>query len=159
MARARPVRSGRPRPVNTAVLLRDAFAVINGVVPLRLAEQGYAAVRGAHGVVFQYLDDDGTTVSALADRAQMTKQAMAELVLHLEQHDYVRRVPDPRDHRAKLVQPTEKGREVIAIAQGLVPEMERRLIQALGRTRWQELRKDLETIQDLFGGDGRAAEH
>ena len=151
MATARAVTSGGPRPVNTAVLLRDAFAVIDGVVPVRLAEQGHPAVRAAHGVVFQYLDDDGTTVSALADRAQMTKQAMAELVLHLEQHGYVRRVPDPKDGRAKLVRLTEKGREVIDIAQGLVPEMERRLISALGRRRWQELRKDLQTIQELFG--------
>lgn len=46
-------------------------------------------MRSAHGAVFQYLDDTGTTVSALADRAQMTKQAMAELVLHLEKKGYV----------------------------------------------------------------------
>ena len=42
-------------------------------------------------------DDTGTTVSLLAERARMTKQAMAELVRHLEAHGYVRRVPDPTD--------------------------------------------------------------
>ena len=150
MARPRPITAGRPRPVNTAVLLRDAFAAINGVVPRRLAEQGHGAVRTAHGAVFQYLDDDGTTVSTLAERAEMTKQAMAELVQYLEEHGYVRRVPNPQDGRAKLVLPTAKGREVVAIAQSLVPELEKRLIKALGRARWQQLRDDLGTIQELF---------
>ena len=150
MATPRPIRAGRPRPVNTAVLLRDAFAAINAVVPRRLAEQGHGAVRTAHGAVFQYLDDDGTTVSTLAERAGMTKQAMAELVQYLEEHGYVRRVPNPQDGRAKLVLPTAKGREVVTIAQTLVPELEKRLIKALGKTRWQQLRDDLCTIQDMF---------
>ena len=137
-------------PVNTAVLLREAFTVINSVVPLRLAQQGHEAIREAHGVVFQYLDQDGTTVSALAQRAGMTKQAMTELVAYLEQRDYVRRVPDPHDRRAKLVLLSAKGQDVLRIALGLVPEMEKRLIDALGRPRWQELREDLQTIHDAF---------
>jgi MarR family len=48
-----------------------------------------------------------------------TKQTMAEHVQHLETHGYVVRVPDPHDRRAKLVLPTDRGHEVIAIAQGL----------------------------------------
>src|ERR687889_158573 len=121
MSIARPVTDGRPRPSNTAVLLREAFAALNDIPLARLAATGHDAVRPAHGVVFQHLDDTGTTVSALAERAQMTKQAMAELVVHLELHGYVVRVPDPGDRRAKLVRPTERGREVVAIAQQLVP--------------------------------------
>ena len=150
MARPYLGTSGRARPTNTAVLLREAFTAINAVVPDRLAAQGHGAVRAAHGVVFQFLDADGTTVSGLADRAGMTKQAMAELVAYLEQHGYVRRTPDPDDRRAKLVLLTDKGQEVVAIAQGMVPELEDRLIAALGRSRWQQLRNDLQTIHDLF---------
>ena len=73
-------RSGRGDSDNTAVLLRDAFAAIDRIVPSRLAGRGHGAVRVAHGVVFQHLDDGGTTVSTLAQRAGMTKQAMATLV-------------------------------------------------------------------------------
>ncbi len=140
----------RAQADNTAVLLREAFAVIDGIVPLRLAVRGHGAVRVAHGAVFQHLDERGSTVSTLAQRAGMTKQAMAGLVQYLEGHGYVRRVPDPDDRRAKLVQPTRQGREVIAIAQGLVPEMERRLIEALGESRWHALRDDLRTVRDVF---------
>lgn len=148
MSRARPVTAGRPRPVTTPVVLRDTFALLDALVYERLAERGHGAVRPAHGVVFQHLDDDGTTVSTLAERAQMTKQAMGELVQRLESLDYVTRVPDPADRRAKLVRPTDRGAEVIAIAQELAAELERDLDDLLGPDRRRELLDDLERVAD-----------
>jgi DNA-binding MarR family transcriptional regulator len=151
---------GRRRPANLAVLMRETFIAFNGLVLQRLAERGHAAVRPVHGAVFQYLDDTGTTVSVLAERAQITKQAMAELVGHLEAHGYVTRVPDPTDRRAKLVLPTERGNEVVAIAQDLVPEVEHWVGTVLGAKRASALREDLETLWEALqqGGPGGAPE-
>jgi DNA-binding MarR family transcriptional regulator len=142
-----PLLDGRPRPVNLAVALREAFVALNDLVLVRLAAAGHQDVRSAHAAVFQYLDDSGTTVSALAERAQMTKQAMAELVTHLEVHGYVIREPDPADRRAKLVLPTERGREVVSLAQGMVPELESLLTRELSEERLVTLRRDLESIR------------
>lgn len=136
----------RARPVNTAVLLREAFIALNDRMIDRLSELGHGVIRPAHGAVFQYIDDAGTRVARLAERAQMTKQAMAELVAHLEQHGYVIRVPDPGDGRAKLVLPTPKGREVFGIAQELVPGIEGELDELLGLRRAAALRSDLARI-------------
>lgn len=147
MARALPVLHGRERPANLVVLLREAYQRLNDVVLVRLAEQGHDVVRPAHAAVFQYLDDTGTTVSVLAERARMTKQAMAELVRHLETHGYIRRVPDPTDGRAKLVLPTERGNEVIEVAQSLAPEIEERISALLGAERTAALCTDLETLR------------
>lgn len=140
----------RGRPRNLAVALRGAFTVLNDLVVPHLIEQGFTDLRAAHAAVFQYLDDTGTTVSVLAQRARMTKQAMAELVIHLEQHRYVDRVPDPADGRAKLVLPTDRGRHVISAAQALVPEIERRVARTIGGDRLQQLRADLDAIQAEF---------
>jgi DNA-binding MarR family transcriptional regulator len=142
-----PQLGGHSRPANLAVLLREAFVALNDLVLAHLAAHGHDQVRPAHVAVFQYLDDTGTTVSALAERAQMTKQAMAELVQHLETHGYVTREPDPADRRAKRVLPTARGHEVIAVAQGLAPDLERRLTGALGADRIAALREDLATIR------------
>jgi DNA-binding MarR family transcriptional regulator len=147
MARRLPQLGGAERPANLVVLLREAYVALNDVVYTRLAERGHGAVRPAHGAVFQYLDDTGTTVSTLAERARMTKQAMAELVRHLEAHDYVVRVPDPDDGRAKLVLPTERGRDVVAVAQALAPALEERLAGLLGPERAQALHADLDAVR------------
>ena len=112
----------------------------------RLAEHGHPEVRLPHGNVFQYLDDDGTTVSVLAERAQLTKQAMAQLVAHLEEHGYVERVPDPADRRAKLVRATDRGRDVYAIVRGFIADTDRRLDGALGPQKVRQLRALLEQL-------------
>jgi DNA-binding MarR family transcriptional regulator len=136
---------------NTAALLSEAFAALNGLVVPRLVERGFADVRPAHNAVFQHLDGSGTTVSVLAERAEMTKQAMGELVGHLEERGYVDRVPDPNDRRAKLVRPTAKGREVYAVVRELIPELEERLAETIGPNRVHQLRRDLQTIRETFG--------
>lgn len=152
MPRSLPIVDGHERPANTVMLLREAYIALNELVVERLAELGHGAVRSAHAAVFQYLDDTGTTVSLLAARALMTKQAMAELVAHLEAHHYVTRVPDPSDGRAKLVLATERGREVFAIARAGVPEIEQRIAEAVGGPhRAAALRRDLEAIRQAFG--------
>jgi DNA-binding MarR family transcriptional regulator len=154
LARSILEREDRWYATNTAVLLREAFVALNGQVVPRLAEHGFPDVRPAHNAVFQYLDATGTTVSTLAERADMTKQAMAELVAHLEDRGYVDRVPDPADRRAKLVRPTAKGRRVYAVVREMVPEMEQRLVEVVGVTRMRQLRRDLQTIQETFAPTG-----
>jgi DNA-binding MarR family transcriptional regulator len=147
-----PVLAGRERPHNLVVQLREAFTALNDLVVPRLVEHGFTDFRAAHGSVFQYLDDTGTTVSTLATRAQMTKQAMAELVAHLERSGYVERVPAPDDRRAKLVLPTARGREVLVVAQRLAPEIEERVERLLGADRLSALRADLEVIRAEVAG-------
>lgn len=147
MSRPLPQLEGSERPVNTVVLLREVYVALNDRVVVRLAERGHDAVRPAHAAVFQYIDDTGTTVARLAERARMTKQAMTELVLHLERHGYLVRRSDPNDRRAKLVIPTEKGKEVFTIAQDLVPQIEQEIDELLGPRRALALRTDLERLR------------
>ena len=135
-----PDTTARRAPENLAILLREPFRAMNAQLLERLAERGHTAVRPSHGNVLQYLDDDGSRVSVLAERAQMSKQAMAQLVAHLEAHGYVERVPDPRDGRAKLVRATVRGREVYAIAREMMSEVEARLAERLGEAKLRRLR-------------------
>ena len=128
-------------PANLGILLREPFRVGSEILHRRLAERGHPEVRPPHGDVMQYLDSSGTPVSVLAQRAQVTKQSMAELVLHLERNGYVERVPDPADRRAKLVRATARGREVYAIAREVVGEIEAEWTRALGKANMRRLRE------------------
>ena len=148
MSRPRPITDGQERPVNLVVLLREAYVALNDLVPAGWPSAATTAIRPAHSAVFQYLDETGTTVSQLAERAQMTKQAMAELVEHLETHGYVVRRPNPADGRSKLVIRPSAGIEVVAIAQALVPEVERaRGAGGRAAAGWTGSAQDLVAIQ------------
>src|SRR4051794_41481704 len=104
-----PNTAARAAPENLAVLLREPFRAGNEVLHRRFAERGHTEVRPPHANVMQFLDDDGTRVSVLAERAQMTNQSMAELVLHLERLRYLERVPDPRDRPGELAPAPPRG--------------------------------------------------
>ena len=93
--------------------------------------------------MFQVLDADGSRVTELASRAGMTKQAMGELVRHLEAAGYLRRQPDPRDGRASLVRPTRRGWECIATARRIAADLERELAERWGEAPLEELRAGL----------------
>jgi DNA-binding MarR family transcriptional regulator len=139
-----PNTSARAGPENLAVLLREPFRAGTEVLHRRFAERGHPEIRPPHDHVMQFLDDAGTRVSVLAQRAQITKQSMAELVAHLERFDYVERVPDPTDRRAKLVRATPRGRQLYAIAREVVAEIEADWTRRLGKAKMRQLRKLLE---------------
>jgi DNA-binding MarR family transcriptional regulator len=145
-----PKTSARGAPENLAILLREPFRAGTEVLHRRFAERGHPEVRPPHGNVMQFLDDDGTRVSVLAERAQMTKQSMAELVAHLEQLGYVERVLDPSDRRAKLVRATPRGKQLYAIAREVVAEIEAEWTRRLGKAKMRQLRELLEELNAVL---------
>jgi DNA-binding MarR family transcriptional regulator len=136
---------------NLGLLLREPYRIGSEELHRRIAERGHPQVRTPHGDVFGFLDAEGTSVSTLARRAQITKQSMAELVAHLERHGYVERVPDPADRRAKLVRATDRGREVYAIARAVVAELEAEWASKLGDAKMRQLRALLEELNAQLG--------
>jgi DNA-binding MarR family transcriptional regulator len=145
-----PDTPARRRPENLGVLLREPYRVANERLHERFAESGHPDIRTPHGNVFAYLDDRGTRVSVLAERAQITKQSMAELVAHLERHGYVERIPDPDDRRAKLVRATRKGNELYAIAREFVAEVDREWTRLLGKSKMRQLKSLLRELNDAL---------
>ena len=151
MSRRLPDTSARAAPENLAILLREPFAAMTDRLLMVLAERGHGAVRAPHAAVFEFLDDEGTRVSVLAERARVAKQSMAELVVYLEDHGYVERSPDPADGRAKLVRATARGREVSAIAHEVMDAVEAELVQRLGARAVARLRAALVALDGALG--------
>jgi DNA-binding MarR family transcriptional regulator len=146
MSSSRPQSSARSAPQNLAILLREPFRAGTEVLHRRFAERGHPDIRPPHDNVMQFLDEEGTRVSVLAERAQITKQSMAELVAHLERLGYVERVPDPSDRRAKLVRATPRGKVLYAIAREVVAEIEAEWTKRLGKAKMRQLRQLLEEL-------------
>jgi DNA-binding MarR family transcriptional regulator len=98
--------------------------------------------------VFAQIKPEGSRLTALARGADITPQAMGELVDELEELGYVVRRPDPTDRRAKLVVLTDKGRACIAAGIATVEGIEDRITETLGERGHRQLRTLLHRLLD-----------
>ena len=132
-------------------LMVEGSRALEGTLHEGLREAGYGDVRPAHYAVFRYLEPEGSRVTELAEAAGMTKQSMGELVGHLERCGYVERRTDPRDGRAKIVVPTEKGRRGIEAAAERIAEIEAELAGRMGNERLEALAGSLAELTAILG--------
>ena len=117
----------------------------------RLRASGFPEVRPAHGKVFEHVGD-GRRVSEMAERAQVTKQSMGELVATLERAGYVERVPDPTDRRAQLVRTTARGHAAANVGREVLDELYEDLVDLLGAAELRRLERGLERIAERLSG-------
>ncbi|WP_447007577.1 MarR family winged helix-turn-helix transcriptional regulator [Saccharothrix isguenensis] len=112
-----------------------------------LAGRGFADLRPTHVVnVLRHIECDGTRPTVLAQRAGMTPQAISEMVAHLEQAGYVRRVADPTDGRARVVIFAERGAAAATAAERYFAELEDRSARAVGAERFHDTKAALAQI-------------
>ena len=114
----------------------------------RLSEAGFGDQRLAHNAVFANVPPEGIRLTDLAERAGMTKQAMAELVDDLERLGYLRRRPDPSDGRARLIEFNERGWAAVRAALAAFEDMDAEIESRIGVERLHQLRRTLEMIAD-----------
>jgi DNA-binding MarR family transcriptional regulator len=134
-----------PAPYTQSLLLHAYQATARRLVAA-LHGAGHDRIRPKHGAVFANIDREGTRATELAARAGMGKPAMGELIAELERLGYVERRPDPSDQRAKLVVPTRRAIDLIAVVHEVNARIERDLGRRLGAQGRAELRRALEAV-------------
>ena len=128
-------------------LLNSAFEQYASELWERIAAAGFGDIRPGHGCVFGYIDpENGSRLTELAERANMTKQSVGEVTSDLEQRGYLERVADPSDGRAKIIHLTDLGRQVHAIGRRLIDELEQEWAVRYGEERVAALREALEVV-------------
>jgi DNA-binding MarR family transcriptional regulator len=127
-------------------LLDIAFDAMISEFREELEETEFRDVRPTHGCVFRYVKGPGLRLTDLAERANMTKQSVGEIVDDLTARGYVKRIPDPDDKRAKLICLTERGEEAKDYGQRLFAKVEKRWAERYGAERIAALRDLLEEI-------------
>jgi DNA-binding MarR family transcriptional regulator len=133
-------------------LIDAAYLAVNQHLLRGLHAAGFSELRPAHAKVFENYAAGARTVSAIAERAQMTKQAMGELVGHLEAWGYVTRVPDPADRRARQIEMTERGQAAMRLAWAGMATLTADLEQALHASGVAGLRAGLLAVLELTDG-------
>jgi DNA-binding MarR family transcriptional regulator len=112
----------------------------------QLDRSEFRDIRPTHGCVFRFVKGPGLRLTDIAERANMTKQSVGEIVDDLAGRGYVKRIPDPDDRRAKLICLTERGEEAQAYGLRLFAEVEQQWGERYGAERIAGLRELLEEI-------------
>lgn len=133
--------------LNTVSMLGQAYSLLGFQIVEGVVGAGYPQ-KPKHSAVFAQISPDGSRLTELARKANMTPQSMAELVDELVDMGYVVRRPDPSDGRAKLIVLTKRGRDAVAAGLQTIDGIENQATQILGERGHQELRRLLSKLLD-----------
>jgi DNA-binding MarR family transcriptional regulator len=114
----------------------------------KLTEAGVTGQRDSWNNVMPHIPPSGIRLTELAARANMTKQAMAELVAEIERRGYLQRTTDPADRRAKIITFTDQGWATVNLALAALAELEAEITGRLGEPEVRQLRRTLLQILD-----------
>lgn len=128
------------------LVLRDAYLAVDRAVQEAVAREGFTELRPGHHVVLRHIGPDGERPVVIAERAQVSRQAIAKVIDDLERLGWVRRDPDPLDGRGVIVRLTDRGRAGLAVGRQVMQEIEAQLVTELGPRRWQAMRDALERL-------------
>jgi DNA-binding MarR family transcriptional regulator len=121
-----------------------------------LVDSQYADIRDPHMQIFGNVRMGGIRLTELADRAQLSLAATSELVNDLADRGYLIRRPDPTDGRAKLIDLTRRGCDVMAIAGERVADIELRWSKVLGVKDFEHMSRAMQRLlDDLAPNDSR----
>ncbi len=140
-----PAQEPPSAPVNTVALLGQAYSLLGFKIVEGVVGAGFPQ-KPSHSAVFAQIKVDGSRLTELARGANMTPQAMGELVDELEDLEYVERRPDPTDRRAKLIVLTPKGRACIAAGLATIEGIEERISQVLSQAGHRQLQEMLQKL-------------
>ncbi len=109
----------------------------------------------SHMGIFQHVDHppEGTRQTELAERMQITKQALGELVDDMERRGMVERRPVPGDRRAKLVCLTDLGWEAHEYASEFGVGIEADWSRRMGEAKFAELIALLQELEQRIFDD------
>jgi DNA-binding MarR family transcriptional regulator len=129
-----------------ATLIRRLHLLIRQRVHDDLRAAGHLALAPAHMYVFQSPGPDGARPTELAERTNMTKQAMNHLLAGLERDGYLDRIPSPSDGRGTVIRLTDRGRDVEHIMHEGAARLEREWAKLTSRGDIEQLRALLREV-------------
>lgn len=131
--------------------LRHAHRALERAMMEAVAESGLDMLRPGHFTVLRVLDPGraGTRISELARDADVSRQAIQQVVADLERLGIVELVPDPDDARAKRVRYTRFGRRGYEQCMREFERIEAELADQLGQRATARLTSQLRRLAEL----------
>ena len=129
-----------------------SLRVLIDAMHARLAEDGFADLRPAHGYVLNAAQHGDATASDIAGTLGITKQGAAKVIAELVDAGYVTRKENPADGRARPVALTSRGARALEAAVRHQREIEAEWTELTSARDMAALRRVLDTV--LRASDG-----
>jgi DNA-binding MarR family transcriptional regulator len=114
-------------------------------------QRGHTKIRRSHSSLFSNLGFGAVRLTELAERAGITQQAMGKLVKEMERVGYVKRHLDETDKRAKIIQLTELGEQLVHDSMEIVDEITSEYVQSIGLEDFESLNNLLKQAVNKLG--------
>ena len=139
------------RRSNLGRLLDEVHVGFDRLALTYLYEAGFPDMTAAHTHVLRTMRMEGDSITRMAEKAGISKQAMSKLVAAFEKEGFVewRTIEGAA---ARLVHATEKGRQLLAIGLGALRQAEADYFHALSK-------RERETLRDLLLRAATSAEN
>lgn len=146
--KSKPTAGGSQRGPLVASLLRTTYQLTRERQHKALRENGFGDLNQALQSVLVYPHPDGVRPGELAERTNMTKQAVNYLLGQLESLGYLERRAEPGSTR-RLVFLTRRGWQAIDTNRATVMEVEAEWEKVLGKKRFDEFIRTLKELSSI----------
>lgn len=126
------------------VLLEAASKSVLRSLLERLRTRGYRDVTEPHLILFGNLDCGATHAAQIAQRMQVSRQAISKTLRELQSLELLRLEDDSQRRNQKIVVMTDLGMQFATDARGALDEVERALAERMGQGTVEKLREALE---------------
>ena len=133
-------------------LLGTAKVAFEATFAQRLRDSEFHTLSLAHAAnVLRHLDEGPQQASRIVGVCGVSKQAVSQQITHLERNGYLTVSPHPTDHRARVLQATDKGHRARALVERIFIEIEAEWVASLGPEDGPALRRLLTALAGLLG--------
>jgi len=135
-----------------AILVVGSTRALADRLQQAVAQAGYPDMRPSFGFVIRALGETSLTLTQLAERLGVTKQAAIKVVDEMEAHGFVERRLGQVDRRSKALRLTERGHRVRRAALAASHRMEDELRRDVGDGDVDAMRRVLLRFVERNGG-------
>jgi DNA-binding MarR family transcriptional regulator len=133
-------------PPTVGALTRLAWLAFRERIYAHVLDAGYTDLQPAHVMLFRYPTIAGMRPGALAEQMSISKQAMNDTLRQLESKGYIELRPDPTDGRARLIELTSEGSQLMESVRTAAAQVAAEWSKAVGKKRFEAFHSTLSLL-------------
>lgn len=140
---------------NIGYLLNDTSRLLRRAFDERMRALGLTAPQARLLLALEKLPDNNQAF--YAERLEVEPITLTRLVDRMEEADWIERMPDPSDRRARILHLTGKSHDIVSKVRGRVEGLVEDLSQGLSNAERGELKRLLTLVSENLIADREAA--